>query len=93
MKQQGKFVVAQKRELSAFKWKDKQVVNFLSTADNPLDATQVDRKQKNGEVLKVPCPSVVPKYNNHMNGVDHADQLRTQYSTYRSSRKWWQYLF
>ena len=28
-----------------------------------------------------------------MNGVDRADQLRTEYSTYCSSKKWWQYLF
>ena len=28
-----------------------------------------------------------------MTGIDHADQLRTEYSTYRTSKKWWVYLF
>ena len=28
-----------------------------------------------------------------MNGVDHADQLRTAYSIYCMSQKWWKYIF
>ena len=28
------------------------------------------------------------KYNEHMNGVDHSDQMRTQYSTARNSKRW-----
>jgi len=28
-----------------------------------------------------------------MNGVDRADQMRTEYPSYRTSRKWWVYLF
>ena len=33
------------------------------------------------------------KYNEHMNGVDHSDQMRTQYSTARNSERWWTYIF
>jgi hypothetical protein len=29
----------------------------------------------------------------YMNGVDHADQLRSTYNTARKSLKWWKYLF
>ncbi len=28
-----------------------------------------------------------------MNGVDRADQIRTELSTYRTGKKWWHYLF
>ena len=27
-----------------------------------------------------------------MNGVDHSDQMRTEYSTARSCRRWWTYI-
>lgn len=45
------------------------------------------------EVSPVAAPAIIPSYNENMNGVDHADQLQTEYCTYRSSRKWWLYLF
>ncbi|XP_064596339.1 piggyBac transposable element-derived protein 4-like [Liolophura sinensis] len=38
-------------------------------------------------------PEVVENYNKHMNGLDHGDQLRMQYSTTRRSKKFWKYLF
>lgn len=93
VKEQGQFRTAQKGEMTACLWKDKKHI-FLSTADNPATIDSVvPRKSRNGDIRQVPAPSIVPRYNNNMNGVDHADQLRTEYSTYRSSRRWWLYLF
>ena len=73
---------------------DKKPVYSLSTAENPATIeTTVSRKSRNGEIKQVPCPAVVTEYNSNMNEVDHADQLHTEYSTYRTSKKWWVYLF
>ena len=93
VRQRGQYVAAQRGEMVAVKWKDKKVVNFLSTAESGLAVAEVNRRKKDGTVEKVPCPAVVLNYNKFMNGVDRADQIRTTYSTYRTSRKWWQYLF
>lgn len=91
--QRGQFVACQKQEMTAVKWKDKKIVNFLSTAESGLQVGAVDRKKKDGVVERIPCPEIVMNYNAYMNGVDHADQIRTKYNTYRTSRKWWQYVF
>ena len=42
--------------------------------------------------LEVQYSVVVKEYNTNMNRVDHTDQLRTPYITYRTSKKWWLYL-
>ncbi len=89
----GDMVRAQKGELSAVKWKDKRVVSFLSTADQANAVTNVTRRRRDGTQHLVAAPTVVENYNNNMNGVDHADQLRTEYPTFRKSRKWWCYIF
>lgn len=44
-------------------------------------------------VKNVTCPMSVKLYNAYMNGVDHADQLRSTYNIARKSLKWWNYLF
>jgi hypothetical protein len=77
----------------AAKWQDKRAVHFLSTADDAAETTQVKRKKKDGSCVKVDCLTVVDQYNKNMNGVDHADQLRNEYPTYRKSKKWWHSLF
>ena len=94
VKQQGQFKTAQKGELTACVWMDKKPIYTLSTADNPATIeTTVPRKSRGGEVRQIPAPSIVHEYNQNMNGVDVADQLRTEYSTYRTAKKWWYYLF
>ena len=35
----------------------------------------------------------VKAYNRNMNGVDRSDQMRTAYSSARTSKRWWTYLF
>ncbi|KAH3797952.1 piggyBac transposable element-derived protein 4-like [Dreissena polymorpha] len=94
VKTQGDFVFATKGEQLASVWMDKKAIYTLSTAENPkdIDAT-VLRKTRSGEVHEVQAPRTIPEYNQNMNGVDHADQMRTEYPTFRTSRKWWTYMF
>ena len=94
VRQQGQFKTAQKGEVTACVWMDKKAIYTLSTADNPANIqTTVPRKSRGGVVRQIPAPSIIHEYNQNMNGVDVADQLRTEYSTYRTAKKWWCYLF
>ena len=47
-----------------------------------------------GSHVQVICPEAVKAYNEHMGGVDLADQMRRLYTcTHKSSRKWYFWLF
>jgi hypothetical protein len=61
----------------ATSWIDSKPVYFVSTGVSARRAV-VDRKTRNGDVVKVACPDLVVKYNKHMSGVDSHDQLRLQ---------------
>ena len=89
----GDFKVLQDGDIMACAWVDKKVVTFISSYDQANRVSSVERKVADGSKVEVPCPPVVAAYNINMNGVDRADQIRTQYSTFRSSRRWWLYLF
>ncbi|XP_050410991.1 piggyBac transposable element-derived protein 4-like [Patella vulgata] len=89
----GEYKIMQASNLTAGMWKDKRIVNFMSTADSPLSTVEVQRKQKDGTVKTVKCPVTIKEYNSNMAGVDRSDQLRMEYPTYRMSKKWWLYLF
>ena len=79
MKQDGNMV--------ATCWKDKRVVNILSTNSNPAFGTAA-RRTKDGVVNKdIPIP--VLNYNKNMGGVDLNDQKRSYYPIGRKSKKWW----
>ena len=93
LRQQGDMVRAQKGDLLAVKWRDKRIVNFISTAEQATSVVEVTRRHRDGTQHQVQAPEVVREYNNNMNGVDHADQMRTEYPTYRKSKKWWHYIF
>ncbi|KAK3107853.1 hypothetical protein FSP39_023451 [Pinctada imbricata] len=92
LKEQGQSIVRQKGDLTVSVWRDKKNITLLSTNCSSGQAEQVSRKQKDGSTKEVPCPLVVKLYNMYMNGVDHADQLRSTYNTARKSLKWWKYL-
>ncbi|XP_064613995.1 piggyBac transposable element-derived protein 4-like [Liolophura sinensis] len=92
-KQKGASKLYQKENLVAACWYDNRQVNFLSTNSDPTVTVGVQRKQKDGTRAEIKAPEVVENYNKHMNGVDHGDQLRMQYSTTRRSKKFWKYLF
>lgn len=92
-KEKGTSKAYQKGNLVATSWYDNRQVNFLSTNSDPNITVQMKRRQKDGSRTDVPAPEVVGKYGENMNGVDHGDQLRMQYSTTRRSKKFWKYLF
>ncbi|KAM7313423.1 piggyBac transposable element-derived protein 4-like [Ixodes scapularis] len=79
--------------LCCFKWKDKRTVHLLSNFHDPADEVEVDRKNKDGTVCKVPCPAALQDYNRNMNFVGKFDQLKDQYQVDRKSRKWWHRIF
>ena len=93
LKNRGDMQVMQRGNLTAYAWKDKKIVTYLSTIADPLQNKVVRRKQKDGSVKEVPCPMVGESYNKFMFGVDIADQKRMQYSTCRKALKWWKYIF
>lgn len=68
---------------------DKRTVTLLSTNSNPLEMTEIQKKQKDGTIINVACPKVRKLYTQNMNGVDRADQLRSTYSIARKAAKWW----
>ena len=90
---QGDFRVVQRSEHTARHWRDKKIINFLSTADKASAETTVQRKQCSVERLDIQCPLAISECNRYMNSVDHADHLRTLYLTYCTSRKWWKYIY
>ena len=93
LKKQGEKLIQQKGNLVYVKWHDKRDVNVISTNYNPKDADVSIERKKNGEVETVLKPKSIVEYNKFMGGVDHSDHLRSLYSTGRSSRKWYRYIF
>ncbi|XP_035827541.1 piggyBac transposable element-derived protein 3-like [Aplysia californica] len=76
--------------LLATVFNDKRKVSVLSTNSSPGVST-VTRRVKGG-IQHVEIPNSVLNYNNHMFGVDLADQLRSYYAVGRSGVKWWRYI-
>ena len=89
----GEFVFRQAGSIVTTAWKDKKVVYALSNMCDPDSSQPVTRKQKDGTVKLVDCPSTIVAYNKHMGGVDHGDQLRSYYGVRLKSRKFYRYIF
>ncbi|XP_046993906.1 piggyBac transposable element-derived protein 4-like [Schistocerca americana] len=79
--------------LSVMKWKDKRSVHLLSNFHDPTQRTEVTRKKKDGNEMKVSCHIALSDYNTNVNCVDKFDQLKGVYETDRKSRKWWHRTF
>ena len=86
--------------LIAISYYDSKPVYFLSTVINRINWITVEKKvfsKKFGQMIKMPFlrPNFVDKYNQDMNAVDRADQLRTNYEFGLNTRntKWWWALF
>ena len=81
-------------KVHCFVWKDKKPVAFVNTICDVRDIAAVKRKQSDGSIIVVECPSAVVLYNDNMGGVDLADQKRKLYSASRKSKvKWYMRLF
>ena len=74
--------------LTAGRWKDKRDVYFLSTLH--CDETEtISRRGKGGNTESVNKPKIVTDYNQHMSGVDIADQLMVYYACGHCTLKWY----
>lgn len=79
--------------ISWVKGKDNKSVQFLSNFHDPYISTNIGRYQKDDTIIQLNCPQATRNYNNHMNCVHKADQLKSSYEINRKSKKWWHRLF
>ena len=64
----------EKKSITATAWGDRNVVFLVSSVNNPLESTTVQRYVEGGTKEKVPAPKVVEDYQRYMRGVDRLDQ-------------------
>lgn len=91
--QRGDYEFRTQGVVTAIKWMDSKPVTLLSSAHDPTVLSEVSRKNKKGERLKVSCPLAIASYNEIMGAVDKFDQLKERYAIGRRSRKWWHRIF
>jgi hypothetical protein len=86
--------VHRERKMAAIHWQDTKGVHFLSTHSDPVQrgGLVVDRTSA-GRKVKVPTSPIQVAYACNMRGVDTQDQVRAQYTTQMSTKKWWHRLF
>ena len=53
----------------------------------------MERKQRDGTVRMIPCPTAVDTYNKFMNGVDRGDQVKNYYRVRLKCNKYYKYIF
>ncbi len=80
----GQYIWKRSGDIYVTKWKDKRDVLTLSTAHHPK---LVEVKNRYGE--KKMKPADVASYNDHMSGVDRADQMTSYYSSPRKTIRWY----
>ena len=70
-------------------WYDRRYVHFLSAMHvAELPGTTVRRRNPDGTATNVPCPPLLPDYQQYMRGVDRGDQLIGCYNIGHRSKKW-----
>ncbi|XP_050301506.1 piggyBac transposable element-derived protein 5-like [Anthonomus grandis grandis] len=79
--------------ISLIKRKDKEAVHILTNHHDPTVKSSVQRKQKDGSKIPVPCPMAPVDYKSNMNFVDRFDQKKSSYELDRKSKKWWMRIF
>jgi len=68
-------------------------VSILSTLSQPNSTELVSRKERDGSMVTVPCPSSITTYNKNMAGVDKRDQIRKYCSVRLKCKKNYKYIF
>ena len=87
---QGSYRFATTNKLTAVWWKDRRDVYALSTLHKKAVEVVLKRPKGSKEKVRIPCPSMIADYNEHMGGVDLTDQHLSYYSlTTRRTLKWW----
>uniref|UniRef100_A0A3Q2SZ84 PiggyBac transposable element-derived protein domain-containing protein n=1 Tax=Fundulus heteroclitus TaxID=8078 RepID=A0A3Q2SZ84_FUNHE len=90
----GAFDFRSSEGVLAVKWFDNKCVNILSNACRIMPTGSVRRWSKDTRTkVDVPCPSLIPAYNQHMGGIDLSDMLVHMYKTPAKSRRWYFPLF
>ena len=105
----GALVGSPRHPVLALQWEDSGSVHFLTTIHKMTDYVNRERKKPRststnaattrrafapGQERQVfPIPTIVDDYNNNMNGVDIADQLRSSYPTQLKALRNWLPLF
>jgi len=81
--------------LLAVAWFDRKYVYFITTMHRAetTDPCTIRRRNQDGSRVDVPCPPLLPDYQQYMRGVDRGDQLVGFYNVGRRSRKWWKRCF
>ena len=78
--ERGESMSWQTDTLLVFAWQDKRPVHVLSTLSQPGEMETVSRRERDGSLVSVNCPSAIFTYTKYMGGVDLGDQLRKYYS-------------
>lgn len=77
-------------------WKDRRVVNMMSTIHTANMTVTAKRREKRGNTwaqISVPKPLLIHDYNAGMLGVDKSDQMIGYYNVLMRSVRWWKTLF
>ena len=77
----------------ALHWLDNKVMTLLSTNAQPQQQDSVQRQQRDGSTVTIPCPAVMALYNRYMGGMDRNDQTRQYYYVRLKSCKFYRYIF
>ncbi len=74
----GDFLFRTKGSVAVTVWRDNKEIFLVSNAYPVSGDLTVPRKHKeDGVVEQVPCPPVLPGYNQYMGGVDQNDQKKS----------------
>ena len=92
--QRGESKYRQRGNLVVTTWKlvYRKLVYIMCTNVSPTATTTAKCRTKDGHVENVTCPLSIQLYNNHMGGVDRADQLSGYYHVRMKSHMFYQFV-
>lgn len=81
-KEQGAFDYRSAEGVITVKWFDNKFVKLLSNFCGIMRPITVKHWSKEVHIkIAIPCPSIIPAYNQHMGGIDLSDMLVHMYKT------------